>query len=69
MSVFDVEFDKNLNFGGYFGQKSSFCGLDAPISNAKTDPFVPIGAYLVVYLKHIGIQIQEKITGKIVSCV
>ena len=36
--------------------KLSISGLDALISNAKTDPFVPIGAYLLVYLKHIGTQ-------------
>ena len=44
-------------------------GLDPHIFDAKTDPFIPFGAILFVYLKHIGIQIIEEITGKILCCV
>ena len=44
-------------------------GLDPHIFDAKTGPFISFGANLFVYLKQIGIQIIEKITGKIVSCV
>ena len=40
-------------------------GLDPHIFDAKTDPFIPFWANLFVYLKHKGIQIIEKITGKI----
>ena len=34
-------------------------GLDPYISDAKTDPFIPFGADLFLYLNHIGIQIIE----------
>ena len=37
--------------------------------DAKTDPFIPIGVNSFEYLEHIGIQIIEKLTGKIVICV
>ena len=59
--------------------KSSICGaicgkfdnngLDPHISDTKTDTVIPFGADLFVHLKHIGVQIIEKITGKIESCV
>ena len=39
-------------------------GLDPNIYDAKTDHFIPFGANVFVYLKHISIQILEKITGK-----
>ena len=43
--------------------------LDPRIFDAKTDPFIPFGDNLFVYLKHIGMQIIKKITGKILCCV
>ena len=39
------------------------------IFDAKPDPFIPFGVNYFEYLEHIGIQIIEKLTGKIVSCV
>ena len=39
------------------------------VFDAKTDPFIPFGVNSLEYLEHIGIQIIEKLTGKIVSCV
>ena len=48
--MFDVKFDrKNFNFG-----------LDAQIYYAKTDPFFPFEAVLIVYLQNIDIQILRK---------
>ena len=44
-------------------------GLKPHIYDAKTDPFSLSGVDFFVYLKCIGIQIIEKIAGKIVSCV
>ena len=44
-------------------------GLNPHIYDAKTDPFILSWVDLFVYLEYIGIQIIEKITGKIVSCV
>ena len=43
-------------------------GPDPHTFDAKTDPSIPFGANLFVYLKHIGIQIIETITGKILCC-
>ena len=60
---------KPLKFWGLFWAKILNFGLDPRIFDAKTDPFIPFGANFFVYLKHIGIQIIEKITGKIVCCV
>ena len=48
-----LNFIKNFNFW----QKKVNFGLDPHISDAKTDPFIPFGADLFVYLNHIGIQI------------
>ena len=42
-------------------------GLGPHIFDAKTDSFIPFGASFCVYLKDIGIQMIEKMTGKIVS--
>ena len=42
-------------------------GLDPHIFDAKIDSFIPFGANFCVYLKHIGIQIIEKMTGQIVK--
>ena len=39
------------------------------IFDTKTDPFIHFGVNSFEYLEHIGIQIIEKLTGKIVSCV
>ena len=65
MSVFEVK-----DFGGQFWTKLVNFGLDAHICDAKTEPFIHIGADLFVYLQYIGIQIIEnQITGKIESCV
>ena len=44
-------------------------GLEPHIYDATTGPFILSGVDLFVYLEYIGIQIIEKITGKIVSCV
>ena len=55
-SAFDVKFDKNFHFWGPFLAKNINFGLDPHISDAKTDPFIPFGAYLFVYLNHISIQ-------------
>ena len=44
-------------------------GLKPHIYDAKTDPFTLSGVDVFLYLEYIGIQIIEKITGKIVSCV
>ena len=64
-----LNFIKNFNFGGCFWQKIVIFGLDPHIFDAKIDPFIPFGANLFVYLKHIGIQIIEKINGKILCYV
>ena len=61
-SVFDVKFDK-IRFWWLFWGKIINFGIDAHTSDAKTDPFIPVGADLFVYLKHTDIQIIE-ITGK-----
>ena len=58
-----------MQFSGLFLAKSTNFGLDPHISDTKTDPFIPFGADLFVYLKHTGIHIKEKITGRIESCV
>ena len=60
---------KKLQFLELFLSKIVNFGLDLHIFDAKTDPFIPFGANLFVYLKHIGIQIIEKITGEILCCV
>ena len=54
-SAFDVKFDKNFFLGGYFWQKNVNFGLNPNISDTKTDPFIPFGATLFVYLNHKGI--------------
>ena len=54
MSAFDVKFDKNINFGGYFSQNPSILGQNPYIFDAKTDPFIPFGDNSVEYLEHIG---------------
>ena len=55
----------NLIKASMLGENINF-ELDVHILDAKTDPF---GADLFVYLRHIRIQIIEKITGKTVNCV
>ena len=59
---------KNSILGLFFGKNRQF-GLKPHIYDAKTDPFILSGVDLFVYLEYIGIQIKEKITRKIVSCV
>ena len=39
-------------------------GSDTHISDAKMNPFNTFGLDVFTYLKHIGVQIKEKITGK-----
>ena len=63
-----LDFIKTSIFGLFLAKIVNF-GLNPHIFDAKTDPFIPSGANLFVYLKHIGIQILEKITGKILCCV
>ena len=60
---------KTSIFKGYFLAKIANFGLDPYISDAKTDPFIPFGADLFVYMKHTGVHIIEKITAKTESCV
>ena len=57
-----LNFIKTLFLGLSLAKIVNF-GLDPHISDAKTDPFIPFGADLFVYLKHMGIQIIENITG------
>ena len=59
-----LNFIKTSILGAILAKIINF-GLDQHIFDAKTDPFIPFGANLFVYLKQIGIQIIEKITGKI----
>ena len=47
---------KNVNFGS-----------DTHISDAKMNPFNTFGLDVFTYLKHKGVQIKEKITGKTAS--
>ena len=54
---------------GLFLAKIINFGLKLHIYDAKTNPFILSWVNLFVYLDYIGIQIIEKITGKIVSCV
>ena len=56
-SAFNAKSDKTSIFGAIFLAKNMNFGLDPNISDAKTDPFIPFGANLFVYLNHIGIQI------------
>ena len=42
-------------------------GSDTLISDAKMNPFNNFGLYVFTYLKRIGVQIKEKITGKTAS--
>ena len=51
---------RKLQFWGAILAKIVNFGLDPHIFDAKTDPFVPFGANLFVYLKQIDIQIIEK---------
>ena len=37
---------------------------DIHISDANMDPFITFGQDIFAYLKNIGVQIKEKITGK-----
>ena len=50
-------------------QNPSILGQNPHIFDAKTDPIIPLRVNSFEYLEHIGIQIIEKLTGKIVSCV
>ena len=59
---------KTLILGAIFTKPVNF-GSKPQIFDAKTDPFIPFGVNSFEYLEHIGIQIIEKLTGKIVSCV
>ena len=59
---------KTLRLEGYLWHETSNLDKACNISDAKTDPFIPFGADLCVYLKHIDIPIIN-ITGKNVSCV
>ena len=44
--------------------KNSNFGSDTHISDAKMNPTNTFGLDVFTYLKHIGVQIKEKITGK-----
>ena len=57
-SILGAIFTKPVNFGS-----------KPHIFDAKTDPFIPFWDNSFEYLEYIGIQIIEKLTGKIVSCV
>ena len=57
-SILGAIFHKPVNFGS-----------NPHIFDAKTDPFIPFGVNSFEYLEHIGIQIIDKLTCKIVSCV
>ena len=46
---------------------SVILGSDTHISNAKTNPFITFGPDSFAYLKHISVQIKEKITCKTAS--
>ena len=59
---------KNQFWGLFFTKPVNF-GSKSHIFDAKTDTFIPFGVNSFEYLEHIGIQIIEKLTGKIVSCV
>ena len=59
---------KTLILGAIFHKKRQFW-VKSHIFDAKTDPFIPFGVNSFEYLEHIGIQIIEKLNGKIVSCV
>ena len=65
-----LNFIKTSILGAILAKIVNF-GLDPHIFDAETDPFIPFWANLFVYmyLKHIGIQIIEKITGKSLCCV
>ena len=49
-----------------FGKKINF-GSDIYISDVIMNPFNTFGPDIFTYLKHIGVQIKEKINGKIAS--
>ena len=57
-SIWGLFFTKPVNFGS-----------KPHIFDAKTDHFILFGDNSFEYLEHIGIQIIEKLTGKIVNCV
>ena len=59
---------KTSILGAIFGKHRQF-GLKPHIYDAKTDPFILSEVDPFVYLEYIGIQMIEKITGKILSCV
>ena len=59
---------KTSILGAIFHKTRQF-GSKPHIFDAKKDPFIPFGVNSMEYLEHIGIQIIEKLTGKIVSCV
>ena len=65
---FDVLFDINIDFGGYFSQNPSIWGQN-PIYLMQKQTLYSFLVSSFVYLEHIGIQFIEKLTGKIVSCV
>ena len=48
---------KTSILGAIFGKKTVNFGLEPHVPDAKTDPLIPFGADLFVYLNHIGIQI------------
>ena len=60
---------KNIDFWSYFSQNPSILGQNPIHLMQKQKPFIPFGVNSFVYLEHIGIQIIEKLTGKIVGCV
>ena len=59
----------NTSILGAIFHKIRKFGSKPHIVDAKTDPFIPFGDNSSGYLEHIVIQIIEKLTGKIVSCV
>ena len=54
-----LNFMKTSILGAILGKIVNF-GLDPHIFDAKTHTFIPVGANLFVYLKHICIQNIEK---------
>ena len=43
--------------------KNGNFGSDTHLPDAKMDPFITFGPDIFAYLKHIGVQIKENITG------
>ena len=66
VSSFSISSLKILKKAKKFGKNVNF-GSDTHIWDAKMSPFNTFGLDVFTYLKHIGVQIKEKITGKTAS--